>query len=185
MLFTCIASVLHDNYMVFTWQSNLTLGLFFVLHSQPDQCSWGNPLKTIYLDGCCLSSCVWSRIHVGWTRGQFQRCEKHWVDDGMHDIYVNLWCPSLFRLPGGPSHNRDIRGQFLFMIANFVVISLWIANFVVLISVGLPADSILNSGGLPLCSSRQQQQDLQQDLLPSTAQEGCNWAASAQSTGAP
>ena len=92
-VFTCFLHVLHWFYMTITWflhdDQIWHWFFFFVVHSQPDQCSWENPLKTIHLDGCCLSSCNWSRIHVGWTRGQFQRCEEHWADDGMQ--WLPLW----------------------------------------------------------------------------------------------
>jgi hypothetical protein len=65
------------------YMRNLMLGLVFVVHSHSAQRSWENTLKTIHLDGCCLLSCVWSWIHVGCSRGQFQGGEGRWADDGM------------------------------------------------------------------------------------------------------
>ena len=99
-----------------------TVFFVFFVHSQSDQCSWENPLQTSHLDGCCLSSCIWSRIHVGWTRGQFQRGEEHWADDGMQwlpvwgmesaDIQNTHW-EMARQIRGGDSHcsNRPYPGQ--------------------------------------------------------------------------
>ncbi len=51
--------------------------LFWFIHSQPDQCSWEYPLKTVHLDGCSLASCFWTRFQVGWARWQFYGSEEH------------------------------------------------------------------------------------------------------------
>ena len=71
------------------YMRNLMLGLVFVVHSHSAQRSWENTLKTIHLDGCCLLSCVWSWIHVGCSRGQFQGGEGRWADDGMQ--WLPVW----------------------------------------------------------------------------------------------
>ncbi len=67
MTITC-----HVNCIVMVW--NLMLCLVFVVHSQSDQCSGENlAFKTIHLDACCLSSCVWTRIYMRCSKGAIPR----------------------------------------------------------------------------------------------------------------
>ena len=83
-----IMMFLHHYYMdftCFTWQ------LHVIFLSQSGQCTWENSLKTIHLDGCCLSTSVWSRINVGSSRGQFQFSEEHRADDGMQWLPQAVW----------------------------------------------------------------------------------------------
>ena len=60
MIFNLSLHVITSLYM-----QKLMLGLVFVVHSHSAQRSWDNTLKTNHLDGCCLLSCIGTRILVG------------------------------------------------------------------------------------------------------------------------
>ncbi len=95
MQFTWVLHPLHDYYMSFMSYQHLCYGFwysvlcFVFIHSQPDQCSWEYPLKTVHLDGCSLPFCFWTRIQVGWARWKFYGSEEHWNNDGMQ--WLPVW----------------------------------------------------------------------------------------------
>ncbi len=127
--------ILHENYMhymsitcltcltsTFAMDFDTVFFCFVLIHSQPDQCSWEYPLKTVHLDGCSLPSCFWTRFQVGWARWQFYRSEEHWNNDGMQWLPVwgmewadsqNTYWDVARQIRGGDSHcsNWSYLGQ--------------------------------------------------------------------------